>query len=123
MKIQSILVGAIAAIAALGVSLPAQAETRNAFCKYFPNGATVAQAAMPCTVSSEVEVLDATIVWQDGVRQSFRNYGGGSFVYLDNLGGQVFKQLGLYDPSGRIDVESDRAYKMENGTVYIWWRR
>ena len=123
MKIQASVVGVISVLALLGNALPANADSRNAFCKYFANDSTRAQAAMPCTVSSDVEVFDAEIVWQDGVRQSFKNYNGVGFTYRDNSGGQVFKQLGLYDPSGKFEEVSDRAYKMENGTVYIWWRK
>jgi hypothetical protein len=124
MKIQATLVGVISAIAALGISLPAQAstDTRNAYCKYFSNGSTITRAAMPCKISSEVEVLDVTIDWQDGGREVFKNYTNSSFIYTDTRGGEVYKRLGLYDPSGRIEAESDRAYKMENGTIYIWWR-
>ena len=124
MKIQATLIGLISAIAALGVVSPVHADilTRNAFCMYFTNGSDKPQAAMPCKVSSDVEVFDAEIVWQDGVRQSFKNYDGVSFTYRDDRGGRVFKKLGLYEPSGRFETESDRAYQMENGTVYIWWR-
>ena len=81
MKIQAAVISMISAIALLGNALPAKADSRNAFCKYFTNGSTSAQAAMPCTVSSEIEVFDAEIVWQDGVRQSFKNYNGVGFTY------------------------------------------
>ena len=125
MKIQAALISVISAIAALGVVSPVQADilTRNAFCMYFVNGSAKPQAAMPCKVSSDVEVFDAEIVWQDGVRQSFKNYDGVPFTYRDDRGGKVIKKLGLYEPSGTFETESDRAYQMENGTVYIWWRR
>lgn len=125
MKIQAALISVISAITALGVVSPVQADilTRNAFCMYFVNGSAKPQAAMPCKVSSDVEVFDAEIVWQDGVRQSFKNYDGVPFTYRDDRGGKVIKKLGLYEPSGTFETESDRAYQMENGTVYIWWRR
>lgn len=125
MKIQAALISVISAIATLGVVSPVHADilTRNAFCMYFVNGSAKPQAAMPCKVSSDVEVFDAEIVWQDGVRQSFKNYDGVPFTYRDDRGGKVIKKLGLYEPSGTFETESDRAYQMENGTVYIWWRR
>jgi hypothetical protein len=125
MKIQATLIGVISAIATLGVVSPVHADiqTRNAFCMYFVNGSSTPQAAMPCKVSSDVEVFDAEIVWQDGVRQSFKNYDGVPFTYRDDRGGKVIKKLGLYEPSGKFETESDRAYKMESGIVYIWWRR
>jgi len=125
MKIQAALISVISAIAALGVVSPVHASilTRNAFCMYFVNGSAKPQAAMPCKVSSDVEVFDAEIVWQDGVRQSFKNYDGVPFTYRDDRGGKVIKKLGLYEPSGTFETESDRAYEMESGTVYIWWRR
>jgi hypothetical protein len=125
MKIQAALISVISAIAALGVVSPVHADiqTRNAFCMYFVNGSAKPQAAMPCKVSSDVEVFDAEIVWQDGVRQSFKNYDGVPFTYRDDRGGRVFKKLGLYEPSGKFETVSDRAYEMESGIVYIWWRR
>lgn len=125
MKIQATVIGMISAIASLAVVLPAHAgtQTRNAFCMYFVNGSVTAKAAMPCTVSSNLEVFDAEIVWKDGVRQSFKNYDGVAFTYRDDRGGKVYKKLGLYDPSERFETVSDRAYQMENGTIYIWWRR
>jgi hypothetical protein len=126
MKIQSAVIGLISTIAALsGLTAPVHADvqTRNAFCMYFANGSAQPDYAMPCTVSSEVEVFDAEILWQDGVRQSFRNYDGVAFTYRDDRGGRVFKKLGLYEPSGKFETVSDRAYQMENGMVYIWWRK
>ncbi|TYQ26679.1 hypothetical protein PseudUWO311_11250 [Pseudanabaena sp. UWO311] len=125
MKIQATVIGVISAIASLAVISPVQAsiQTREAFCMYFVNGSVTPQAAMPCKVASKLEVFDAEIVWQDGVRQSFRNYDGVAFTYRDDRGGKVYKKLGLYDPSERFETVSDRAYQMENGMIYIWWRR
>lgn len=125
MKIQATVIGMISAIASLAVISPVQAsiQTREAFCMYFVNGSVTPQAAMPCKISSELEVFDAEIVWQDGVRQSFKNYDGVAFTYRDDRGGKVYKKLGLYDPSERFETVSDRAYQMENGMIYIWWRR
>jgi hypothetical protein len=123
MKTRSSVIGAIFLV--LSASLPAQAstDTRNAYCKYYANGSTLARASMPCKISSEVEVLDVTIDWQDGGREVFKNYTNSSFIYTDTRGGQVYKRLGLYDPDGGgFERVSDRAYKMENGTIYIWWR-
>jgi hypothetical protein len=125
MKIQATVIGVISVIASLAVISPVQAsiQTREAFCMYFVNGSVTPQAAMPCKVASKLEVFDAEIVWQDGVRQSFRNYDGVAFTYRDDRGGKVYKKLGLYDPSERFETVSDRAYQMENGMIYIWWRR
>lgn len=112
-------------VAGLFVSLPAQAEiqTRNAYCKYYPNGSNIARVSMPCKISSDVEVLDVTIDWQDGGREIFKNYTGAAFIYRDSRGGEVVKRLGLYDPDGGFEAVSDRAYKMECGIIYIWWRK
>jgi len=114
MKTKVTLIGLISAIATLAISLPAQADSRRAYCKYFENGASQAKVSMPCTFSMRQGFV--TITWDDGVSDYFRPIPNRSFVYTDERGGLVYQQRGEEDPNG----ESARIFKMENGSIYIW---
>ncbi|PZO44615.1 MAG: hypothetical protein DCF19_02400 [Pseudanabaena frigida] len=114
MKIQTAFLSAIAAIATLGISLSASADSRKAFCKYFPNGARQAEASMPCIFSMNQGAV--TIKWEDGVSDYFRPIPDRPFVYTDERGGLVYQQRGAREENGT----SARIFKMENGSIYIW---
>ena len=109
-----ISIGVIAAIAALAVPFAAQADTRRAYCEYFPNGASVAKVSMPCTFS--MGQGNISIRWQDGVEDDYMLIHGRSMVYRDNRGGIVYQQRG----EEQADGTSARIMKMENGSIYIW---
>ena len=114
MKTKVTLIGLISAIATLAISLPAQADSRRAYCKYFENGASQAKVSMPCIFSMRQGAV--TIKWDDGVSDHFRPIPNRTSVYTDDRGGLVYQQRGEEDASG----ESVRIFQMENGSIYIW---
>ncbi|ELS32941.1 MULTISPECIES: hypothetical protein [Pseudanabaena] len=114
MKSQSILIGAIAAIATLGSSFSAQADSRKAYCQYFPNSSQTAKVSMPCIFSMRQGAI--TVKWEDGVSDSFKPIPERPFVYTDERGGLVYQQWGEKDMNG---IRA-RILKMENGAIYIW---
>jgi len=81
MKTKVTLISLVSAIATLAISLPAQADSRRAYCKYFENGASQAKVSMPCTFSMRQGFV--TITWDDGVSDYFRPIPNRSFVYTD----------------------------------------
>ncbi|TYQ28743.1 hypothetical protein PseudUWO311_04445 [Pseudanabaena sp. UWO311] len=111
---KTISVVTISLVAALAVPFSAQADTRKAFCQYFPNGDSKPKVSMPCTFSMRQGFID--VIWQDGVRDSFRPISGRPMVYTDDRGGIVYQQRG----EEQADGTSARIMKMENGSIYIW---
>jgi hypothetical protein len=109
-----ISIGVVSAIAALVVPFAAQADTRKAYCEYFPNGASTAKVSMPCTFS--MGQGNISIRWQDGVSDDFMLIRDRNMVYRDNRGGIVYQQRG----EEQADGTSARIMKMENGSIYIW---
>ncbi len=114
MKIQSAFLSTIAAIATLGISLSAEADSRRAYCKYFENDSREAKVSMPCIFSMNQGIVN--IKWEDGVSDYFRPVPDRPFVYTDERGGIVFQQRGAEEANGT----SARIFKMENGSIYIW---
>jgi hypothetical protein len=104
----------ISAIAALAVPLAAQADTRKAFCEYFPNGAGKPQVSMSCTFS--MSQGNISVRWADGVTDYFLQERDRPMVYTDDRGGIVYQQRG----EEQADGSSARIMKMENGSIYIW---
>lgn len=113
-SVKFVPISLISAIAALAVPFAAQADTRKAYCEYFPNGASVAKVSMPCTFS--MGQGNISIRWQDGVEDDYMLIRGRSMVYRDNRGGMVYQQRG----EEQADGTSARIMKMENGSIYIW---
>ncbi len=109
-----ISISVVCAIVALAVPFAAQAETRKAYCEYFPDGASVAKVSMPCSFS--MMQGNISIRWQDGVSDDFMLIRGRNMVYKDNRGGLVYQQRG----EEQADGTSARIMKMENGSIYIW---
>ena len=97
----------------LAMALPAQADSRKAFCKYFPNGASRATISMPCVFS--MNQGNVGITWEDGVSDYFLLSRGRAMTYTDERGGLVYQQRSE-DAKG----ESIRIFKMENGSIHIW---
>jgi len=114
MKIQAAVVGMISAIALVSVSFPAQADTRKAYCEYFPIGESQAKVAMPCFFSMRQGAI--TIRWEDGVSDYFRPIPNRRYTYTDERGGIVYQQIDEDEYNGN----SKRIFKMENGSIYVW---
>ena len=103
----------ISAIAALSIPFSAQADSRKAYCKYFPNGASRATVSMPCVFS--MNQGNVGITWEDGVSDYFLLSRDRSMTYTDERGGLVYQQRSE-DTSG----ERIRIFKMERGSIHIW---
>ncbi len=114
MKIQVTVIGLISAIATLGITFSAEADSRRAYCKYFENDAREAKVSMPCIFSMNQGIVN--IKWEDGVSDHFRPIPDREFVYTDERGGIVYQQRGAEEANGT----SARIFKMENGSIYIW---
>lgn len=112
MKISQLL--AIPLLAAIAVPFAAQAETRKAFCQYFPNGASEPKVSMGCKFSMNQGNIE--VRWDDGVSDYFRTLRGRPFTYTDDRGSIVYQQRG----EEQADGTSARIMKMENGSIYIW---
>ncbi len=108
------LIGAVLAIAALSFPFAAQADTRKAYCEYFPNGSRKPKVSMPCTFS--MGQGNISVRWADGVSDDFMLIRGRDMVYRDNRGGLVYQQRG----EEQADGTSVRIMKMENGSIHIW---
>lgn len=115
---KTILKGMISTIAVfaipLAIPLSARADSIQAYCQYFPNGASLAKVSMPCVFSMRQGFID--IIWEDGVRDSFQPKRDRPYVYTDDRGGIVYQQRG----EEQADGTSARIFKMENGSIYIW---
>ncbi|WP_141211901.1 hypothetical protein [Pseudanabaena sp. SR411] len=108
-----ISVAVISAIAALSIPFSAQADSRKAYCRYFPNGASRATISMPCIFS--MNQGNVGIRWEDGVSDYFLLSRDRPMTYTDERGGLVYQQRNE-DANG----ESVRIFKMENGSIHIW---
>lgn len=111
---KTISIVTISLLTALAVPFSAQADTRKAFCQYFPNGASKPAVSMSCSFSMRQGFID--VIWQDGVRDGFRPVSDRPMVYTDDRGGIVYQQRG----EEQSDGTSARIMKMENGSIYIW---
>jgi hypothetical protein len=107
-------IGVVSAIAVLSIPFSAQADTRKAYCEYFPNGSKRPTVSMPCTFS--MNQGNISITWQDGVSDYFLQSRDRPMVYTDERGGIVYQQRG----ARRADGTSPRIMKMEKGSIYIW---
>jgi hypothetical protein len=104
MKTQTFL---ITAIAALGIAVPAQADTVKAHCEYVANGAKRAEASMPCQIyQSQGHVV---ITWQDSVVNDFIPLRPD--VYRDQRGGSVYRKVN--------EKGGDWIFRMEKGTILV----
>ena len=108
-----ISVAVISAIAALSIPFSAQADSRKAYCRYFPNGANRATISMPCVFS--MNQGNVGIRWEDGVSDYFLLSRDRPMTYTDERGGLVYQKRNE-DANG----ESVRIFKMENGSIHIW---
>jgi hypothetical protein len=111
MKLSNTLLATAAAIASLGFTLSAKADTVNARCDYYPNGQRRATISKPCTFSQRQGYV--SIEWSDGVRNEFTPVGSSPGNYVDQRGGRVYRQAGLGD-KGQI-------FKMPSGSIYVYW--
>jgi len=98
-------------IALLPAMKPAQADTVQARCDYYPRGEDRASASMPCTFSQRQGFI--TIRRQDGVTHEFRPDPNRANVYLDRQGGTV----------NREDSESSthEIYRTSRESIYVYW--
>jgi hypothetical protein len=107
MKTQTLV---IAAIAMLGIAVPAKADTVKAHCEYVANGAKRAEASMPCRVyQSQGHVV---ITWQDSVVNDFTPLRPD--VYRDQRGGSVYRKVN--------EKGGNWIFRMEKGTIFVNWK-
>lgn len=112
--VKFISIAVISAITALAIPFAAQADSRKAYCEYFPNGSRRPTVSMPCVFSMSQGNIG--IRWEDGVSDYFLQSRDRPMVYSDERGGIVYQQRG----EEQADGTSARIMKMENGSIYIW---
>jgi hypothetical protein len=112
--VKFISIAVISAIAVLAIPFSAQADTRKAYCEYFPNGSRRPTVSMSCVFSMSQGNIG--IRWEDGVSDYFLLSRDRPMVYTDERGGIVYQQQG----EEQADGTSARIMKMENGSIYIW---
>ncbi len=107
-------IGIALTIAVLSIPFVAQADTRKAYCEYFPNGSRKPKVSMSCTFS--MGQGNISVRWADGVSDDFMLIPGRDMVYRDNRGRLVYQQRG----EKQADGSRSRIMKMENGSIHIW---
>ena len=112
--VKFISIAVISAIAVFAIPFAAQADTRKAYCEYYPDGSRRPTVSMPCTFS--MGQGNISVRWEDGVSDDFMLIRDRDMVYKDNRGGIVYQQRG----EEQADGTSARIMKMENGSIYIW---
>ena len=108
-----ISIGAVLAIAALSTPFAAQADSRKAYCRYFPDDSKTATVSMPCVFS--MSQGNVGITWEDGASDYFLQRRDVPTDYTDERGGYVYQRRRI-DSNG----QTVRMFKMENGSIHIW---
>jgi hypothetical protein len=89
----------------------AHADTVNARCEIYPNGADKASAVLPCTFSQRRGHV--AIDRADGVRHELEPRGDRPGNYVDQAGKPAYRQSGL-GSRGLI-------FRLATESVYIYW--
>lgn len=108
---KSSLTIALTAIASLGVSVAAYADTVNARCDVYPKGSDRAKSSGACTFSQRQGVVGIQL--QNGKRYDLVPVGNAPGNYRDQNGKAAYRQAGLGD-RGQI-------YRLANESVYVYW--
>jgi hypothetical protein len=102
---------AIAAIASIGISVAAHADTVNARCDIYPAGQDRATSSGPCTFSQRQGAVGIQL--QNGRRYDLTPTGNQPGNYVDQNGRAAYRQAGLGD-RGQI-------YRLSNQSIYVYW--
>ena len=111
MNIRTLLLAAMAAVAASAMPLVANAQTVDARCDIYPLGEDRASSTVSCTFSQRQG--NVRIVRADGVTYDLTATGAEPDSYIDQNGRAAYRQAGLGD-RGQI-------YQTATETVYVYW--
>lgn len=103
---------ALGAIATLGVSPSAKAESLASFCGYIPDSGLQTPLLENCLFSWDADTVE--IDWENGIRTRFDLVEGESSLYTDQRGAMVYAQ--------RSHVGADVQFRLESGTVLVYWK-
>jgi len=108
---KSSLVIAMTAIATLGISVAAQADTVQARCDVYPKGQDRAKSSGLCSFSQRQGVVGIQL--QNGKRYDLVPVGSNPGNYRDQNGKAAYRQAGLGD-KGQI-------YRLATESIYVYW--
>ena len=108
---KSSLAIAFMAIASLGISIAAHADTVNARCDVYPKGEDRATSSGPCTFSQRQGVVGIQL--KNGKRYDLVPMGNQPGNYRDQNGRVAYRQSGLGD-RGQI-------YRLATESIYVYW--
>lgn len=108
---KSSLAMALTAVASLGISVAAHADTVNARCDVYPAGQDRATSSGPCTFSQRQGVIGIQL--KHGRRYDLVPVGNNPGNYRDQNGRAASRQSGLGD-RGQI-------YRLSSETIYVYW--
>ncbi len=110
-KLKNWLLVITVAIAPLGMTLTAKADTVNARCDVYPKGEDRASFSGLCTFSQRQGIVGIELA--NGKRYDLRPVGDQPGNYLDQNGSAAYRQTGLGD-QGQI-------YRLANESIFIYW--
>jgi len=103
----------LATLAGVGLAQPANAESRTSFCGYIPDSPLQTAILSPCTYAREQDVI--AIDWEAGdIHTRFEAVDEKPGLYIDEGGSMVHMQ--------RSQVGADAQFRLEQGTVLVYWR-
>jgi hypothetical protein len=111
MKYSNTIFAVTLAIASLGITIAAKADTVTARCDVFPRGEDRATSSGLCTFSQRQGFV--SIELQDGRRYELSPVGDQPGNYLDQNGRAVYRQSGMGD-GGQI-------YRLANESIFVYW--
>lgn len=111
MKVANALLAIAVAIASVGISLVAKADTVTARCDVYPKGQDRATASGLCTFSQRQGVVGIQL--KNGKRYDLVPVGNQPGNYRDQNGRAAYRQSGLGD-KGQI-------YRLATESIYVYW--
>ncbi|MGI0485807.1 hypothetical protein ACN4EK_10245 [Pantanalinema rosaneae CENA516] len=111
MKFSTAFWTATLAIASLGITVAANADTVKARCDVYPKGSDRATSSGSCTFSQRQGAVGIQL--QNGKRYDLRPVGNQPGNYRDQNGRAAYRQAGLGD-KGQI-------YRLANESIFVYW--
>lgn len=111
MKYSNTIFAVTLAIASLGITISAKADTVTARCDVYPKGEDSATSSGLCTFSQRQGVVGIQL--ENGDRYDLVPVGEQPGTYKDQDGRAAYRQSGL-DDKGQI-------YRLANESIYVYW--
>jgi hypothetical protein len=111
MKLANSFLAVVVAIASVGITVTAKADTVTARCDLYPKGEDRATSSSSCTYSQRQGAV--SIQLENGRRYDLRPVGNQPGNYRDQNGRPAYRQTGLGN-RGQI-------YRLANESIYVYW--